>query len=65
MVAPKPWWAHTGEKRSSKAHPVGKQDAWGGRYVEGGYEVDGQFFPFFVSIWIMHATIIIHHACGT
>ena len=50
-VAPKPYWAYRGQKRSDKAemanpsHPVGKADGWGGKYVEGGYEIDGQFFP--------------------
>ena len=37
----KPWWAYRGEKRSSKAHPIGQEDRWGGRYVEGGYEIGG------------------------
>lgn len=53
--APKPWWAYRGDKQSSKAHPVGEQDRWGGRYVEGGYEIDGQFFPWL--IYIQHVLI--------
>ena len=24
---------------------VGKEDQWGGKYVPGGYTIDGQFFP--------------------
>ena len=48
-AAPKPFWAYRGQKQSEKAgnssHPVGKVDQWGGRYVPGGYEIDGQFFP--------------------
>jgi len=30
---------------ANPSHPVGKADGWGGKYVEGGYEIDGQFFP--------------------
>ena len=60
--APKPWWAYRGQKQSEKAagaanaaHPIGKTDAWGGKYVEGGYEIDGQFFPLLGSrlVWIL------------
>ena len=47
--APKPWWAYKGAKQSEKAgmqaHPVGEPDGWGGKYVSGGYEIDGQLFP--------------------
>ena len=47
-TAPKPWWAYRGEKQSEKAagsSMVGKVDQWGGKYVDGGYTIDGQFFP--------------------
>ena len=47
-VAPKPYWAYRGQKQSEKAQGssmVGQVDQWGGRYVEGGYTIDGQFFP--------------------
>ena len=50
--APKPWWAYRGEKRSSKAHPVGQEDQWGGRYVEGGYEIGGQVYPLLGSSYL-------------
>lgn len=53
--APRPFWAYRGAKQSEKAgmagdwsnasHPVGKRDGWGGQYVPGGYEIQGQFFP--------------------
>ena len=53
--APKPWWAYRGEKRSSKAHPVGPEDQWGGKYVEGGYEIGEQFYPLLGSsyLWML------------
>lgn len=47
-MAPKPYWAYRGQKQSEKAQGssmVGQVDQWGGRYVEGGYTIDGQFFP--------------------
>ena len=53
-AAPKPYWAYRGAKQSEKAgksqtdwssHPVGHEDGWGGRYVEGGYKLGDQFFP--------------------
>ena len=50
--APKPWWAYRGEKRSSKAHPIGQEDQWGGRYVEGGYEIGGQVYPLLGSSYL-------------
>ena len=39
------------QKRSDKAemanssHPFGRVNGWGGKYVEGGYEIDGHFLP--------------------
>eukprot|EP00435_Cladocopium_sp_Y103_P004400 s6530_g1.t1 len=48
--APKPWWAHG--KKSDKAHGSQQStegqvaDAWGGRYVDGGYLYNGVLFPY-------------------
>ena len=39
---------YRGSKQSNKTHPIGEKDRWGGHYVEGGYEIDGQFFPLLV-----------------
>lgn len=50
-ATPKPYWAYRGQKRSDKAemanssHPFGRVNGWGGKYVEGGYEIDGHFLP--------------------
>ena len=44
------------------AHPVGQRDGWGGQYVPGGYEIEGQFFPlpgvdWLGSFFIAHTTL--------
>lgn len=60
--APRPWWAYRGAKQSEKAgqsNAVGQPDAWGGRYVEGGYEINGQFFPLPGADWISNCLTLV------